>query len=193
MNLDNKVALVTGGASGLGQATVEKFVEKGAKTVILDINEDNANKIIENLGDDNVMFVSTNIMEEEPVVNAINQIKDKFGGLHIAVNCAGTGYPGRILGKEAPHPLDAFQFIINLNLVGTFNVMRIAAELMDKNEPDEKGEKGVIINTASVAGYEGQIGQSAYSASKAGVIGLTLTAARDLARHAVRVCTIAQA
>ena len=159
MNLDNKVALVTGGASGLGQATVEKFVEKGAKTVILDINEDNANKIIENLGDDNVMFVSTNIMEEEPVVNAINQIKDKFGGLHIAVNCAGTGYPGRILGKEAPHPLDAFQFIINLNLVGTFNVMRIAAELMDKNEPDEKGEKGVIINTASVAGYEGQIGQ----------------------------------
>ena len=191
MNLDNKVALVTGGASGLGQATVEKFVEKGAKTVILDINEDNANKIIENLGDDNVMFVSTNIMEEEPVVNAINQIKDKFGGLHIAVNCAGTGYPGRILGKEAPHPLDAFQFIINLNLVGTFNVMRIAAELMDKNEPDEKGEKGVIINTASVAGYEGQIGQSAYSASKAGVIGLTLTAARDLARHAVRVCTIA--
>ena len=191
MNLDNKVALVTGGASGLGQATVEKFVEKGAKTVILDINEDNANKIIENLGDDNVMFVSTNIMEEEPVVNAINQIKDKFGALHIAVNCAGTGYPGRILGKEAPHPLDAFQFIINLNLVGTFNVMRIAAELMDKNEPDEKGEKGVIINTASVAGYEGQIGQSAYSASKAGVIGLTLTAARDLARHAVRVCTIA--
>ena len=191
MNLDNKVALVTGGASGLGQATVEKFVEKGAKIVILDINEDNANKIIENLGDDNVMFVSTNIMEEEPVVNAINQIKDKFGGLHIAVNCAGTGYPGRILGKEAPHPLDAFQFIINLNLVGTFNVMRIAAELMDKNEPDEKGEKGVIINTASVAGYEGQIGQSAYSASKAGVIGLTLTAARDLARHAVRVCTIA--
>ena len=175
----------------LGQATVEKFVEKGAKTVILDINEDNANKIIENLGDDNVMFVSTNIMEEEPVVNAINQIKDKFGGLHIAVNCAGTGYPGRIFGKEAPHPLDAFQFIINLNLVGTFNVMRIAAELMDKNDPDAQGEKGVIINTASVAGYEGQIGQSAYSASKAGVIGLTLTAARDFARHAIRVNTIA--
>ena len=191
MELKNKVALVTGGASGLGQATVENFVEKGAKVVILDINEDNAKKIIEDLGDDNVMFVSTNIMEEPPVINAINEIKDKFGSLHIAVNCAGTGYPGRILGKEAPHPLDAFQFIINLNLVGTFNVMRLSAELMDKNEPDNKGEKGVIINTASVAGYEGQIGQSAYSASKAGVIGLTLTAARDLARHAVRVCTIA--
>ena len=193
MNLKDKVALVTGGASGLGQATVEAFVAKGAKVVILDINEQNAAEIIRKVSpnDDNVMFISTNIMEEEPVVNAITNIKEKFGGLHIAVNCAGTGYPGRILGKEAPHPLDAFKFIINLNLVGTFNVMRIAAELMDKNDPDEKDEKGVIINTASIAGYEGQIGQSAYSASKAGVIGLTLTAARDLARHAVRVCTIA--
>ena len=191
MELKNSIALVTGGASGLGQATVEEFVSKGAKVVILDINEDNAKKIIDNLGEDNVLFISTNIMEEEPVVNAVNQIKEKFGALHIAVNCAGTGYPGRILGKEAPHPLDAFKFIVNLNLVGTFNVMRIAAELMDKYEPNDKGENGVILNTASIAGYEGQIGQSAYSASKAGVIGLTLTAARDLARHAVRVCTIA--
>ena len=191
MDLNNKVALVTGGASGLGQATVEAYVAKGTKVVILDINEDKALEIINNLGEDKVMFISTDIMKEDPVVEAINKIKDNFGGLHIAVNCAGTGYPGRILGKEAPHPLDAFQFIINLNLVGTFNVMRIAAELMDKNEPDEKGEKGVIINTASIAGIEGQIGQSAYSASKAGVIGLTITAARDLARHAIRVCTIA--
>ena len=191
MELVNKVALVTGGASGLGQATVEAFVAEGAKVVILDINEEKANEIINNLGEDNVVFISTNIMEEDPVVNAITQIKEKFGGLHIAVNCAGTGYPGRILGKEEPHPLDAFKFIVNLNLVGTFNVMRIAADLMDKNDPDEKGEKGVIINTASIAGIEGQIGQSAYSASKAGVIGLTITAARDLARHAVRVCTIA--
>ena len=151
MNLNNKVALVTGGASGLGQATVENFVNAGAKVVILDINEDNANKIIENLGEDKVSFISTNIMEEDPVVSAINKIKDDHGNLHIAVNCAGTGYPGRILGKEKPHPLDAFQFIINLNLVGTFNVMRIAAELMDKNDPDEGGEKGVIINTASVS------------------------------------------
>ena len=191
MELKDKVALVTGGASGLGQATVEAYVAKGAKAVILDINEDKAKEIINNLGEDNVMFISTDIMKEDPVIEAVNQIKEKFGGLHIAVNCAGTGYPGRILGKEAPHPLDAFQFIINLNLVGTFNVMRIAAELMDKNEPDQKGEKGVIINTASIAGIEGQIGQSAYSASKAGVIGLTLTAARDLARHAIRVNTIA--
>ena len=191
MDLKNKIALVSGGASGLGQATVEDFVASGAKVVILDINEDNANKIIENLGADKVSFISTNIMEEDPVISAVDKIKEDHGALHIAVNCAGTGYPGRILGKEAPHPLDAFQFIINLNLVGTFNVMRIAAELMDKNEPDDGGEKGVIINTASVAGYEGQIGQSAYSASKAGVIGLTITAARDLARHSIRVCTIA--
>ena len=143
MELKNSIALVTGGASGLGQATVEEFVSKGVKVVILDINEDNAKKIIDNLGEDNVLFISTNIMEEEPVVKAVNQIKEKFGALHIAVNCAGTGYPGRILGKEAPHPLDAFKFIVNLNLVGTFNVMRIAAELMDKNEPNEKGEKAL--------------------------------------------------
>jgi NAD(P)-dependent dehydrogenase (short-subunit alcohol dehydrogenase family) len=191
MDIKNKTVLVTGGASGLGQATVEAVIAGGGNAVILDINEINATKLIDELGEDKVSFISTNIMEEEPVVNAINEIQEKFGALHVAVNCAGTGYPGRILGREAPHPLDAFKLIINLNLVGTFNVMRIAAELMDKNEPGTSGDKGVIVNTASVAGYEGQIGQSAYSASKAGVIGLTITAARDLARHSIRVCTIA--
>ena len=191
MDIKNKTVLVTGGASGLGQATVEAVIAAGGNAVILDINEINAKKLIDELGEDKVSFISTNIMEEEPVVNAVNQIQEKFGALHVAVNCAGTGYPGRILGREAPHPLDAFKLIINLNLVGTFNVMRIAAELMDKNEPGTSGDKGVIVNTASVAGYEGQIGQSAYSASKAGVIGLTITAARDLARHSIRVCTIA--
>ena len=160
-----KKVLVTGGASGLGQATVEAVIAGGGNAVILDINEINANKLIDELGEDKVSFISTNIMEEEPVVNAINEIQEKFGALHVAVNCAGTGYPGRILGREAPHPLDAFKLIINLNLVGTFNVMRIAAELMDKNEPGTSGDKGVIVNTASVAGYEGQIGQSAYSLS----------------------------
>ncbi len=191
MDLKNKVALVTGGASGLGRATVEKFVAEGAKVAILDLNEDNAKEVQAALGKDKVQYFLTNVMEEQSVIDAITGIKEKFGALHIGVNCAGTGYGGRILGKEAPHPLDHFKFIIDLNLVGTFNVMRLAAELMDKNDPDEKGEKGVLINTASVAGYEGQIGQSAYSASKAGVIGLTLTAARDLARHSIRVCTIA--
>jgi NAD(P)-dependent dehydrogenase (short-subunit alcohol dehydrogenase family) len=175
MDCKNNVALVTGGASGLGRGTVEYLVSKGAKVAILDINDDKAQEVVNLLGAE----------------NAINGIEDTFGKLNFVVNCAGTGYGARILGRKGPHPLDIFKFIIDLNLVGTFNVMRLGAELIDKNEPDSKGEKGVIINTASIAGYEGQIGQSAYSASKAGVIGLTLTAARDLARHNIRVCTIA--
>ena len=191
MDISGKIAAITGGASGLGEATVRHFLQSGAKVVILDLNDENAKKLIDELGNENLKYINTNIMEEEPVKKAIDFIQNEFGSLHVAVNCAGTGYGGRIIGKDAPHPLDHFKFIIDLNLVGTFNVMRLAAELMDKNDPDAQGEKGVIINTASVAGYEGQIGQSAYSASKAGVIGLTLTAARDLARHAIRVNTIA--
>jgi NAD(P)-dependent dehydrogenase (short-subunit alcohol dehydrogenase family) len=191
MDLNNNVALVTGGASGLGRGAVEHFVKKGAKVAILDINDDKAKEVVELLGEDNVSYFNTNVMEEESVQNAMAGIKETFGKLNFVVNCAGTGYGARILGRKGPHPLDIFKFIIDLNLVGTFNVMRLGAELIDKNEPDEKGERGVIINTASIAGYEGQIGQSAYSASKAGVIGLTLTAARDLARHNIRVCTIA--
>ena len=191
MDLNNNVALVTGGASGLGRGAVEHFVKNGAKVAILDINDDKAKEVVDLLGEDNVSYFNTNVMEEESVQNALAGIKETFGKLNFVVNCAGTGYGARILGRKGPHPLDIFKFIIDLNLVGTFNVMRLGAELIDKNEPDEKGERGVIINTASIAGYEGQIGQSAYSASKAGVIGLTLTAARDLARHNIRVCTIA--
>ena len=191
MELKDKVIAITGGASGLGEASTRHFVSQGAKVMILDINDDNAKAICDELGDESGKYVNTNIMEEEPVKDAMSKIEEAFGKLHVAINCAGTGYGARIIGKDAPHPLDHFKFIIDLNLVGTFNVMRLAAELMDKNEADEDGEKGVIINTASIAGYEGQIGQSAYSASKAGVIGLTLTAARDLARHGIRVNTIA--
>ena len=191
MNLKNNIALVTGGASGLGRGTVEHFVAQGCKVAILDINDDKANEVIELLGSENVSYFNTDVMNEDSVKNAISGIKESFDKLNFIVNCAGTGYGARILGKNGPHPLDIFKFIIDLNLVGTFNVMRLGAELIDSNEPDEKGEKGVIINTASIAGYEGQIGQSAYAASKAGVIGMTLTAARDLARHSIRVCTIA--
>jgi len=191
MNLKNNVALVTGGASGLGRGTVEYFVSKGAKAVILDINDDKASEVIDILGSENVSYFNTDVMKEDSVKAAVDGTKENFGKLNFVVNCAGTGYGGRILGKKGPHPLDIFKFIVDLNLVGTFNVMRLGSELIDMNEPDENGEKGVIINTASIAGYEGQVGQSAYAASKAGVIGMTLTAARDLARHSIRVCTIA--
>ena len=143
---------------------IESALNSESLVYSIDLNEDNAKEVQAALGEDKVQYFLTNVMEEQPVMDAIAGIKEKFGALHVAVNCAGTGYGGRILGKEAPHPLDHFKFIIDLNLVGTFNVMRLAAELMDKNEPDAKGEKGVLINTASVAGYEGQIGQSAYSA-----------------------------
>ena len=168
MNLKNNIALVTGGASGLGRGTVEHFVAQGCKVAILDINDDKANEVIELLGSENVSYFNTDVMNEDSVKNAISGIKESFDKLNFIVNCAGTGYGARILGKNGPHPLDIFKFIIDLNLVGTFNVMRLGAELIDSNEPDEKGEKGVIINTASIAGYEGQIGQSAYAASKAG-------------------------
>ena len=188
MDIKNNVALVTGGASGLGRGAVKFLIKNGAKVAILDINDDKADALIKDLNTNDVIYINTNVMEEESVKSSLKSINDEFGKLNFVVNCAGTGYGARILGKQGPHPLDIFQFIINLNLVGTFNVMRLGAELIDKNKEDEKG---VIINTASIAGYEGQIGQSAYSASKAGVIGLTLTAARDLARHGIRVCTIA--
>ena len=158
MELKDKVIAITGGASGLGEASTRHFVSQGAKVMILDINDDNAKAICDELGDDNVKYVNTNIMEEQPVQDAMSKIEEAFGKLHVAINCAGTGYGARIIGKDAPHPLDHFKFIIDLNLVGTFNVMRLAAELMDKNEAGEDGEKGVIINTASIAGYEGQIG-----------------------------------
>ena len=191
MELKDKVIAITGGASGLGEASTRHFVSQGAKVMILDINDDNAKEVVELLGKENVSYFNTNVMEEESVQNTINSIADTYGKLNFVVNCAGTGYGARILGKNGPHPLDIFKLIIDLNLVGTFNVMRLGAELIDKNDSDENGEKGVIVNTASIAGYEGQIGQSAYAASKAGVIGLTITAARDLARHSIRVCTIA--
>ena len=154
MELKDKVVAITGGASGLGEASTRHFVANGPKVMILDINDDNAKAICDELGDQNVKYVNTNIMEEQPVIDAMSKIEEEFGKLHVAINCAGTGYGARILGKEAPHLLDHFKFIIDLNLVGTFNVMRLAAQLMDKNDGEENGETGVIINTASIAGYE---------------------------------------
>lgn len=190
MELTNKVALITGGASGLGLATAEVFIKSGAKVMVLDLNEENAKAASESLGE-NASYAIANVTEEESVTNAIQETVKKFGGLHIAVNCAGIGSASKTVGKNGPHPLDYFKTVVDINLNGTFNVLRLAAVEMGNNEPNSDGECGVIINTASVAAFDGQVGQAAYSASKGGVVGMTLPIARDLARMGIRINTIA--
>ncbi len=191
MKLKDKVAVVTGGASGLGQATVERFVAEGAKVVIFDLNEEAAQALCRELGD-NTAYAVVNVTDEVSVEAGIQKTLAAFGAIHILVNCAGVGTPAKTLGKEGPIPLQQFTKIIDINLNGTFNVLRLAAAEMAKNEPvNESGERGVIINTASVAAFDGQIGQAAYSASKAGVCGMTLPIARELAAYGIRINTIA--
>ena len=190
MKLDGKIAVITGGASGLGRATVRRFVEHGARCAIFDMNEAGGRALVEQLGDE-VMFCSVDVTNEASAQAGIAQVMARFGALHVCCNFAGTGNAIRTLGKQGPFPLDEFNRIIQINLVGTFNVLRLAAEQMAKHEPvNEDGGRGVIINTASVAAYEGQIGQAAYSASKGGVVGMTLPIARDLSVIGVRVNTI---
>ncbi len=190
MDVKDKVAIITGGASGLGRATTNLLLEKGAKVVIFDINEELANKVADELGD-NCIAAIVNVTDEASVEAGIALAKETFGAIHICVNCAGTGMATRTVGRKGPFPLDAFKFVVDLNLIGTFNVLRLAANEMQHNEPVTKdGERGVIVNTASVAGLDGQIGQAAYSASKAGVIGMTLPIARDLGMLGIRVNTI---
>jgi NAD(P)-dependent dehydrogenase (short-subunit alcohol dehydrogenase family) len=196
MNLTNKTAIVTGGASGLGEATTRLLVANGANVVILDLNETQGNALAEELGEP-VRFVRTNVTDEADVQTAINMAIGTFGSLHINVNCAGVAEARKTLGKVdgvyGAHSLAVFQKVISINLIGTFNVIRLAALAMEHNEPsrDDEGERGVIINTASVAAYDGQMGQAAYSASKGGIVGMTLPIARDLARSGIRVMTIA--
>jgi len=191
MKMTNKIALVTGGASGLGEATVINIIENGGKAVILDLSQEKANAIIEKYGNENVLFVPTNVTKEEEVRHAIDQAVERFGEFQILVNCAGIGGASKVLNKGVAHDLGIFQKVIEVNLVGTFNVIRLAVEKMSLNEPDEKGERGVIVNTASVAAFDGQIGQVAYSASKGGLVGMTLPIARELARYGIRCMTIA--
>ena len=190
MNLEGNVALVTGAASGLGEASMRRFVGRGARVVMCDLNEERAAKITAELGD-KVVFVKTDVRSEDDVLAALGAAEG-LGQLVATVHCAGAGIAARTVGRDGtPHPLDDFRKVIELNLVGTFNVMRLSASAMGRNEPNESGLRGAIVNTASIAAMEGQIGQIAYGAAKAGVVGMTIIAARDLAAIGVRVCTIA--
>ncbi|XP_028407379.1 3-hydroxyacyl-CoA dehydrogenase type-2-like [Dendronephthya gigantea] len=184
--------LVTGGASGLGRATVQHLIQKhGAKAVIVDLPSSNGQIVAKELGND-CYFCPTDVTDESQVRKAVEYAKETCGGLNTVVNCAGIGIAMRILGKDGKaHPLDKFETVLKVNTFGTFNMIRLSAEAMIKNDPDEGGERGVIVNTASVAAFEGQIGQVAYSASKGAVVGMTLPIARDLARHGIRVNTVA--
>ncbi|MDY6880585.1 MAG: 3-hydroxyacyl-CoA dehydrogenase [Desulfatiglans sp.] len=190
MNIKDTVAVITGGASGLGEACVRNLVGLGGKVSILDFAEERGNQVAEELGD-SVIFCNTDVTDEKSVQAAVDKTMDAFGAIHIAVNCAGVGTPAKVLGKDGPMSIDLFNRVVQINLIGTFNVIRLSADKMVKNEPTEDGERGVVINTASVAAFEGQIGQPAYSASKAGVVGMTLPIAREFAEYGIRVLTIA--
>jgi NAD(P)-dependent dehydrogenase (short-subunit alcohol dehydrogenase family) len=190
MDLQNKGVLVTGGASGLGAACVRLLHQAGAGVVIADLNAELGEALAQELGE-RARFVMANVTDEETTKQAVQAAVSAFGGLYVAINCAGIGSAERVLGKDGPHPLASFNKVIQVNLIGTFNVIRLAAEAMSQNEPTAGGERGVLINTASVAAFDGQIGQAAYSASKGGIVGMTLPIARDLSRLGIRVMTIA--
>ena len=190
MDIKSAVAVVTGGASGLGEATVRKIVQAGGKAAILDLSSDKGNALAEELGE-NTLFIKTDVTSEADVQNALKQTIETFGKITLTVNCAGIGAGEKTISKKGAHNLENFKKVINVNLIGTFNTIRLAAEQMANNQPNEEGERGVIINTASIAAFEGPIGQAAYSASKGGIVGMTLPIARDLASSGIRVVTIA--
>jgi NAD(P)-dependent dehydrogenase (short-subunit alcohol dehydrogenase family) len=188
MDIEGSAALVAGGASGLGAATARRLHERGAVVTIADVNEEQGRALADELG---VRFVACDVREEDHVRAAVEAAAEADGGLRISVCCAGTGWAQRTTGSKGPHGLEPFQDIIAINLIGTFNVLRLAATAMRENEPDAGAERGVCVQTASVAAFDGQIGQIAYSASKGGIVGMTLPAARDLAQYGIRVMTIA--
>jgi NAD(P)-dependent dehydrogenase (short-subunit alcohol dehydrogenase family) len=190
MELKDKVAVISGGASGLGRATIKRLVANGTRAAIFDMNEDKGSVLAEELGD-SVIFCKVNVTDEESVSAGIEETVAAFGAIHINCNFAGIGNAIRTMGRNGPFPLDSFKMVIDVNLTGTFNVLRLCAKQMAENEPfNADGGRGAIINTASIAAYEGQIGQAAYSASKGGVVGMTLPIARDLAVLGIRVNTI---
>jgi NAD(P)-dependent dehydrogenase (short-subunit alcohol dehydrogenase family) len=190
MDLQGKVFLVTGGGSGLGAATARMAVAAGAKVVLADVNRAGGTAVAAELGA-NARFVECDVSSEASGKAAVQGAVEAFGGVNVLVNCAGIAPGSKTLGKEGPHPLDLFQKVINVNLIGSFNMIRLAAEAMNRNDPGVDGERGVIVSTASVAAYDGQMGQAAYAASKGGIVGMTLPIARDLARNGIRIMTIA--
>lgn len=188
MQLSTTKAIITGGASGLGEATARFFTSQGAQVTLLDRDSEHGQDIATEIG---AYFMQTDVTDETSVQNAIVFAQTQMGGITAAINCAGIAYGIKTVGRDGAHPLDAFQRTIDINLVGTFNVARLAAEAMQDNAPEADGARGVIINTASIAAYDGQKGQAAYAASKGGVVGLCLPMARDLAKTGIRVMTIA--
>jgi NAD(P)-dependent dehydrogenase (short-subunit alcohol dehydrogenase family) len=190
MNFNDIVAVVSGGASGLGNAVVRRIAAEGGRVAILDLNEELGRAEAEALGD-SAIFIRTDVSHEGDVDAAVAAAVDAFGGVRLAVNCAGILGAGRVLGRDGPMPRDVFAKVLEVNLIGSFLLARAAAARMVDNEPNERGERGLIVNTASVAAYEGQIGQAAYSASKGGVVGMTLPLAREFARFGIRVMTVA--
>jgi len=188
MDIEGSGALVVGGASGLGEATARRLRAQGAALTIADVNAEKGEALAEELG---IAFAACDVREEDEVQAAVQAAAEAEGGLRICVNCAGTGFAQKIAGSRGPHALEPFAVIIAINLIGTFNVLRFASNAMLANDPLEDGERGVCINTASIAAYDGQVGQVAYSASKGGVVGMTLPAARDLSPAGIRVVTIA--
>lgn len=189
MQIKSGVSLVTGGASGLGGATTEMIIKQGGKVLIADLNETLGNEIVAKLGP-NARFVKCDVTSESDGQHAVAEAL-KMGPLIACINCAGIGGAQKTVGKDGPANLEAFKKVVNVNLFGTFNMIRLAAHAMTQNQPNEDGERGVIVNTASVAAFDGQIGQASYSASKGGIVGMTLPIARDLARDGIRCVTIA--
>ena len=190
MDLATAKAVITGGASGLGFATAERVIAAGGQAVLLDINDEQGNASAEGLGN-RASYINVDVADEASVKEAILQAAEQMGGITLAVNCAGIATAGRTLGREGPWPSELFNKVIQVNLVGTYNVTKEAAAAMAQNEPNADGERGVIISTASIAAFEGQIGQAAYSASKGGVVGMMLPLAREFAQFGIRVNTIA--
>ncbi|HVK90268.1 MAG TPA: SDR family NAD(P)-dependent oxidoreductase, partial [Mycoplana sp.] len=190
MLIRDKTFLVTGGGSGLGAAVARMLAADGASVVIADVNAEAGARIVEEIGEA-AMFLRTDVTQEKDARAAVEAALERFGHLHGLVNCAGVAPGEKVVGRDGPHRLDSFARTIAINLVGTFNMIRLAAEAIAREEPDDEGERGVIVSTASVAAFDGQIGQAAYAASKGGVAAMTLPIARELARHGIRVATIA--